>query len=478
MELISTNSKCFIDLTTRLKFSSVPIISYVNNNEYVCYYCKNKFSRISSKQSHCKNCLFDYANDNNVDLDIHTCIEKTQCVEYEPRNEDFRTQNIQKWIVHTESRCYLTTKIIFKITEQHGCKKYERFVTIDITGIGKWLKDLKDLNITSNHHQITKYMNNLIQNLGTNKPFYSINVTTPKIKQYLKYFYVIKANKSIMLNPFSNNMNTSTHISNKIRDWNVCCWNSLNYKRSTTRYLFDVEEHIQTIQSEIYKNLIYYHISFKKSDYNLVSCGSIGLSLTKEMIPILHLPWWDTFSICTACRQKLEYISDFQKWCSRCFIIYSGCRYCLTTSIIYEFTNQSQCIKCKRTESVHINGNYIKTEFLNSEVDTNSGIVNYRINVDKDNNSLNFCDFILDKLRIVKNIKKIKYFQIKDLKRIAKGGFGIIYKATWKNSTINKIVAVKRFLNSQIISKDFINEVKIFLLLCYFISLKSIKFNY
>ncbi len=67
----------------------------------------------------------------------------------------------------------------------------------------------------------------------------------------------------------------------------------------------------------------------------------------------------------------------------------------------------------------------------------------------------------------------IPYSRIKDLTEIAKGGFGIIYSATWLdgapeykyrtstdvNRYNNKTVAIKRFLNSKDISKYFLNEV-------------------
>ena len=64
----------------------------------------------------------------------------------------------------------------------------------------------------------------------------------------------------------------------------------------------------------------------------------------------------------------------------------------------------------------------------------------------------------------------IPYSQITNCKKIAEGGFGIIYKAIWINASSryddflrirekNKTVAIKRFLNSQNISKYFLNEV-------------------
>src|SRR6266542_4876799 len=83
------------------------------------------------------------------------------------------------------------------------------------------------------------------------------------------------------------------------------------------------------------------------ADCYLVSSGWIE-SLYKKPIPILYLPWWDTFGKCLACDLNLKFESDRVKWCSNCYILYSGCRYCLTTNIIFGFSEQSQCRKCKR----------------------------------------------------------------------------------------------------------------------------------
>ena len=59
----------------------------------------------------------------------------------------------------------------------------------------------------------------------------------------------------------------------------------------------------------------------------------------------------------------------------------------------------------------------------------------------------------------------IQFSQISNSEQIAEGGYGIIYKATWlgddhdHNNFCNRIVAVKRFPNSQNNSKHFLNEV-------------------
>ena len=54
-------------------------------------------------------------------------------------------------------------------------------------------------------------------------------------------------------------------------------------------------------------------------------------------------------------------------------------------------------------------------------------------------------------------MKWIPYSQIKNLTEIAKGGFGIIYKATL--DSLYKPVALKQFFNSQNMSKCFLSEV-------------------
>src|SRR5436190_9933399 len=94
------------------------------------------------------------------------------------------------------------------------------------------------------------------------------------------------------------------------------------------------------------------------SDCYLISSGWVESTLVKKPIPILYLPWWDSYYIyCISCNKSLSFVSDCQKWCSDCYIIYTGCRYCLTTNIIFGFTAQSQCKKCKRIITIDENIN-------------------------------------------------------------------------------------------------------------------------
>jgi hypothetical protein len=210
------------------------------------------------------------------------------------------------------------------------------------------------------------------------------------------------------------------------------------------------------------------------SGYQISSSGWAKSALTKKSIPILYLTWWDSHNKCVLCSQELKYThqeskSYCQKWCSRCFIIYTGCRYCLTTNIIFGIADQSQCKKCKRISFINIDitnicsGNFIIEEFLVStriKSDNYHLIANYMNNKTirglNEVNGVDMYSYICNKLRSQgAAIKWIPYSQITNLKKIAEGGFSIIYKATWEGT----VVAVKKLRDSQNISKYFLNEV-------------------
>ncbi|GBB94913.1 hypothetical protein RclHR1_02440007 [Rhizophagus clarus] len=194
-------------------------------------------------------------------------------------------------------------------------------------------------------------------------------------------------------------------------------------------------------------------------------------SVFNESIPILYLPWWDVSNKSGACNHNLKFLTDCQKWCSSCFIVYAGCRYCLTTNIIFGITDQTQCIKCKRISNINIditkmcNGNRNIVEFLISmKADTYSHHkIAYCMN--KDPNPLNIYHFIEHEFKVIsskRTIEWIPYSQIQveysEENKIAEGGFGTIYKASWFKTT----VAVKRFSNSQDIDEYFLDKVKSF----------------
>src|SRR6266498_5132302 len=56
------------------------------------------------------------------------------------------------------------------------------------------------------------------------------------------------------------------------------------------------------------------------SNCYLISSGWIESTSFKKLI--LCLPWWDAHDRCRACNRGLKIITDYQKWCSKCFIIY------------------------------------------------------------------------------------------------------------------------------------------------------------
>ena len=213
-----------------------------------------------------------------------------------------------------------------------------------------------------------------------------------------------------------------------------------------------------------------------------ISSGWVESNLTKKSIPILYLPWWDNNNSCVACKSVLYFKSHNQKYCVQCCIIYIGCRYCLTTNIIFGFINQSQCKKCKRMLFITIDvtsissGNSDLDDFLFDPECFNSLQLDETISKEFDYNPAKIYDFINNKYKEYYPEPKIEWIpspQITNMKKIAIGGFGIIYQAIWSDGplikdgssnyirTANKTVIVKRFVNSQDIGKYFLNEVSI-----------------
>ncbi|PKY27096.1 hypothetical protein RhiirB3_528991 [Rhizophagus irregularis] len=430
----------------------------------------------------------------------------------------------QKWcsncfIIYNGCRYCLTTNIIFGLTSQSKCKKCERisFITIDTEKITENFIVSAKVN-ANNYNQIVNYVNSnknsnvlkiynfiselkffdlryiIYSNLENNEEFSIPIIFVPfnnddsnicchcensysftllfkqKYCKYCLYWYIKFTTQNMVDVYIITNSNTkctgheprnSDFCTQNIQEWCINCSEISYFKQIITQHLFEMKEQSKVIQSEncnLCGNLINQQISFMCLDCYSVSSGYIESISIKKKIPILYLPWWDTSGNCIACEQSFEYKSNYQKWCLHCFIIYNSCRYCLTTNIIFGFTNQSQCIKCKRVEPISINGNYNIDELLNSTIETNDEIAKYMNNTD---DPLKIYEFIKNKVKVsCKNIKMIEYSETEDFERIAEGGFGIIYKATWNK---NGIVAVKKFLNSQDISKDFINELKPFI---------------
>ncbi|CAB4410600.1 unnamed protein product [Rhizophagus irregularis] len=192
-----------------------------------------------------------------------------------------------------------------------------------------------------------------------------------------------------------------------------------------------------------------------------ISSELIESTLVKKQISILYLPWWYNNTGCKACYSRLTFTSKCQKYCAYCYIFYVGCRYCLTTNIIFGPIEQSQCKKCKRI-SVIINSS-VKCDiddFLLYNV-----ILDNLDKLKKKIKSATINKYFIP-INILGNIfrercgeiKWIPYSQFTDVKEIAKGGYGIIYKAIWLSN--NETIVLKRFNNSKNIGKDFLNELK------------------
>jgi hypothetical protein len=132
----------------------------------------------------------------------------------------------------------------------------------------------------------------------------------------------------------------------------------------TDRYNFNVKEQIKLSNIEkdcrlcgksIYEDSLELNTFKICSDCYLISRGQTKSIFTEVSIQILYLPWWDAHYQCINCRKDLRFIFDCQKWCPRCNIIYIGCRYCLTTNIIFGLIDKSQCRKCDRVSYIIIN---------------------------------------------------------------------------------------------------------------------------
>jgi hypothetical protein len=245
--------------------------------------------------------------------------------------------------------------------------------------------------------------------------------------------------------------------------------NYYNHLDITKRYILE-EEYCKLCGNLICLISFSYKLKLCSNCY-IISFRQIESTFIKKPISILNLPWWDTSNKSSVCYHNLKFTSDCQKWCSHCFIIYSGCRYCLTTNIIFGITDQSQCIKCKRISKINIDiekissGNDDINEFLVStrtNIDSHQ-IANYVNNINKKPELLDIYSFIENELKNI-NSKKIMelipYSNITNSEEIDKGGFGTIYKALWLNKTP---VAIKKFSN-QNIGKYFLNEVNYFIL--------------
>ncbi|PKC73721.1 kinase-like protein [Rhizophagus irregularis] len=241
----------------------------------------------------------------------------------------------------------------------------------------------------------------------------------------------------------------------------ITCFKQVIATNSHHNVKFDIKKNCGLCGKLNYQDLEF--IEFEScSNCYIVSSELIESTLTKSSIQILYLPWWDTHSRCIVCLKNLTFIFDCQKWCSFCNIIYTGCRHCLTTNIIFGFTQKSQCKKCNRIIFITID----ITNIISGNNDLDSELlINLKPNITVSLNSVSLYRYYLNDP--VSSLKWISYSNIKIIKEIAQGGFGIIYQATLLEYEDAKItVAVKKFLSSKSITKSFLSELKSYYQLC------------
>ncbi|EXX67400.1 Cdc15p [Rhizophagus irregularis DAOM 197198w] len=199
------------------------------------------------------------------------------------------------------------------------------------------------------------------------------------------------------------------------------------------------------------------------SDCYLISFECVESTMFKKQVSILYLPWWHNNLYCINCSSRLIFISECQKYCKNCLVFYIGCRYCLTTNIIFGITGKTQCRRCKRI-SLTLCSNadcYLIDFFLNNMIyynlDFGHDIAN---SIDKYFVPETLLNSIFKNVRIVKLVKWIPYSQFKNVKEITKGGYGIIYKAIWPaHDDLDREIILKRFERSKNNIKYFLNEL-------------------
>ncbi|GBC04090.1 hypothetical protein RclHR1_05500005 [Rhizophagus clarus] len=242
-----------------------------------------------------------------------------------------------------------------------------------------------------------------------------------------------------------------------------CCRNCL--KVLCFKQIFESNTDRRSIESENYCELCENSICQEKNmlkmvqlklplDCYLTYTEYTESILTKKLIPVIYLPWWHNISSCVTCNKSLIFTSDCQKYCEGCLIFYIGCRYCLTTNIIFGLTTQSQCKKCKRLSSIIfditiiLSGNSELDDFilnLKPEIYNNLKIDDFSDKIKNNDKYFHPLEINSTIHSICQNhkdnqsensIKWIPYSQFSKIKEIAKGGFGIIYHANWAHESV------------------------------------------
>ncbi|CAB5217496.1 unnamed protein product [Rhizophagus irregularis] len=458
-----------------------------------CIMCNLKLKLKTDYQKWCSNCIIIYTGcryclTTNI---IFGIIEKTQCMKCKRLS----------WI---DINMPLDMKNIeyFLKFNTHNFNQIANFVnnidkTSNLLEIYSFIKKLSYLNFKIYSQIIANLENNGVHSTIPNMfiPFkneadrcyccentYSETLFKQKYCKYCMYWYINYATCSLNIKCVIDNLDICIRTTNTncdkhepknldfcIQEWCENCSEILYFKQIVTNQQFDFsnmnyfyKENCRLCKKSIYKQNVQETFKLCFNCYS-ISFEFIESTLVKNRILILYLPWWDAYDKCIICHQPLESKSNCQKYCSNCPMVYTGCRFCLTTNIIFGYINQSQCKRCKRIERIasidtidvsdvsDVSGNYNIDEFLNF---TKFNVVyDYVNNINKNSNPLNiYKNNFASKLKI----EWIPYYRITNLKEIAEGGYGKIYKASINGS----IVAIKEFLNSQDPSKYFLNEIK------------------
>ncbi|RIA87934.1 hypothetical protein C1645_263312 [Glomus cerebriforme] len=264
--------------------------------------------------------------------------------------------------------------------------------------------NLKNHEISSSDIPIifTPFNNNENKCHYCNRIYYITYLFQQKYCKHCLYLYIKYTANNNMNNMDIVYINTKytrlDFCTQNIQEWCSDCSEILHFNQIITNHKFNMnyyeKQNVRKV-CKLCKKVIYQKISSNKviefrlcSDCYQISSGWKESTSTKP-IPILYLPWWDAVGHCIICDQILKFESDSQKWCSHCIIIYNGCRYCLTTNIIFGITDQSQCRKCKRVSFITIDtGNIIEDFLISTKINTHNHnqIVNYYI--DENSNPL------------------------------------------------------------------------------------------
>ncbi|GBC08027.1 hypothetical protein RclHR1_07880001 [Rhizophagus clarus] len=252
-----------------------------------------------------------------------------------------------------------------------------------------------------------------------------------------------------------------------IREWGKHYSKILHFKQIVLPLIFSrYEKTIKTFIEKYTSGKSGNHSETSYVDFR-ISSGRVESLLTRKPALILYLPWWDSGDKCIVCEKILNFMSNCQKSCSYCYTTYIGCRYCLTTNIIFGITDRSQCKKCKKIYTINVidipnlgSGNYDIDEFLYyTRFNTNNyHAIDSFIHYYNNKHQVRFYKFIKKELvnKSQPIVEWIPYSRIRDFKKIARGGFGVVYKATLLEN--NKDVAVKRFYSQDV--KTILNELK------------------